>query len=132
MQDVISDNRFRGWGQSPSDPCGLTALQTVTEDVKECSPSNRVYKTAVYNVWTGVTCNPAGEVVCIHLPSFDIEGSASAVTALQGLPGLAYLNLADNKLTGELLSAVRELCLCSCIDIAVGRMECCSCRFAFG
>lgn len=100
MQAVVSKNRLGGWGQSDLGVCS-SASEIVTSSAAECDPLHQIYRNANRNSWTGVTCNPAGEVVCIHLQGFSLHGAAAGIATLQDLPSLGYLNLADNELSGE-------------------------------
>lgn len=101
LQSVQSDNRFRGW-KADTQICTDTG-QAVTSSALECDPSNQVYRSASRNSWTGVTCNPTGSVICLHLAGLGLHGNADAVAILGDLPDLAYLNLEGNSLSGELL-----------------------------
>ena len=122
VQTVAQSNHFNGWGQNSSQACG-GANQTVTSTVSECDPDNQVYRSADRNAWTGVTCNPTGSIVCIHLAGFGLQGSASALEALQDLPSLAYLHLGNNYLKGELSGG--------CLRRLTNRLSICQPRCSF-
>lgn len=47
-----------------------------------------------------MTCTRGGVVACIHLAGLGLEGAASAIGTLGGLPGLVYLNLESNRFSG--------------------------------
>ena len=100
VQGVHSDNRFQGWNTVVA-ACSGTG-QSVTSVASECDPSSAVYRSASRNSWTGVICNPAGEVVCLHLAGLGLRGAASSLGVLRDLHGLQYLNLEGNRIYGSL------------------------------
>lgn len=98
-QTVSSNNRIQGW-QKAIPICNGTN-QAVTSVPAECDPSNQIYRSAARNLWTGVICNSAGYVTCLHLAGLGLHGSAASLSLLGGLPSLGYLNLQGNRLHGE-------------------------------
>ena len=107
LQIIQSRNHFQGW--SAASPLCKGTGQSVSSVAAECDPSNQVYRSASRNSWTGVICNAAGEVTCIHLAGLGLRTTATSIGILADLPSLLYLNLEGNRLYGELPDA----CHCS-------------------
>lgn len=98
MQDVYYSTGWTGWGRDDSTLC--PAHQTDVVDSFLCQPSYPGGINASTQSWTGVVCTPNNTVLCLSLPSFNLTGNASALTALGPLQDMQVLNLANNSLQG--------------------------------
>ena len=110
LQSVKSDNRFQGWRADT--PICTDTDQAVTSSAVECDPNNQVYRSASRNSWTGVTCNPRGGVICLHLAGLGLNGNAESLALLKDLPHLAYLNLEGNEFSGKVFSVLIRQAKC--------------------
>ncbi|KAG0619326.1 hypothetical protein M758_4G131600 [Ceratodon purpureus] len=92
-----------------TDPTGALANWTVENIPSYCS------------IWTGVSCNPTGKVIRIHLPELELNGT---ITPMIGdLVHLEFLNLSLNNFWGPIPS---ELVTCqnlSSLDLSMNSLN---------
>ena len=115
LQEIAKENHFKGWTAGAGDPCSGD-IQVERSSARECNPANSVYKSADRNPWTGVTRDSAGRVVCIELENLGLQGPVANIIQLSGLQDLAFLDLNNNQLSGNVAAVQisKDSLRCNC------------------
>ena len=98
-QAVSASPQWQGWGKDNNSLC--SSAQTSTYQELLCEPAYPGSFDANQHAWTGVTCTPAGQVLCLNLAGWGLQGNISILNDLAPLQHLQMISMASNSLTGE-------------------------------
>ncbi len=111
--------------QKHSDHCRLSQLVLTgvvgARTIKSCAllPRSASFRCCHVSTqiqsWTGVTCTPNGNVLCLDLVGWGLEGNVSALELLRPLQKMQMVNLANNRLSGEYMDCPHLCATISCM-----------------
>ncbi len=122
MQAVAASQSWQGWGLDNNTLCPANQVSTTQQLL--CEPEYPGAIAQSTQSWTGVTCTPKGNVICVSLPGSGLKGNASAMLELSPLKEMQFINLANNSLAGDkfcMLILPRACCTAVLVHHSVSR-----------